>query len=240
MSGNWLEVANQDCYQMALWKAAEHPILLTSLPGLLAIPFSFGPSMLCLGWALVVCKEPKNCTGSCQEGSGVWICIFNRKRSILAGMAGSQDLSIHLCKGMRFICDNGWRGADPWVEIRDKHIQNCTLECFRSLECISDQQLHIPLPLADKSCFSLGCRLLALFATVFISTLALVSKACMCVSKLVLYLCSMLQFFPVSPQVTAFLPSNNSANGLSSLFASAFQLLNLFLFFYYAKSFAFP
>lgn len=225
---------------MALWKAAEYPILLTSLPGLLAIPFSFGPSMLCLGWALVVCKEPKNCTGSCQEGSGVWICIFNRKRSILAGMAGSQDLSIHLCKGMRFICDNGWRRADPWAEIRDSIFRTVPLSALDHLSASPINSCTSLCPLADKSCFSLGCRLLALFATVFISALALVSKACMCVSKLVLYLCSMLQFFPVSPQVTAFLPSNNSANGLSSLFASAFQLLNLFLFFYYAKSFAFP
>jgi len=49
----------------------------------------------------------------------------------------------------------------------------------------------------------------------------------------------MLQFFPVSLQVTAFLPSTNSANGFSSLFASdAFQLLNLLLSLYYIKSFA--
>lgn len=225
---------------MAVWKAAEHPVLLTSLPGLLAIPFSLGPSVLCLGWALVVCKEPKNCTGSCQEGSGVWMCIFNRKRSILAGRAGSQDLSIHLCKGMRFICDNGWRGADPWVEIRDSIFRTVPLSALDHLSASLINSCTSRCPLADKSCFSLGCRLLALFATVFISALALVSKAGMCVSKLVLCLCSMLQFFPVSPQVTAFLPSNNSANGLSSLFASAFQLLNLFLSFCYAKSFAFP
>lgn len=225
---------------MAVWKAAEHPILLTSLPGLLAIPFSLGPSMLCFGWALVVCKEPKNCTGSCQEGSGVWMCIFNRKRSILAGMAGSQDLSIHLCKGMRFICDSGWRGADPWVEIRDSIFRTVLLSALDHLSASLINSCTSLCPLADKSCFSLGCWLLALFATVFISALALLSKACMCVSKLVFYLCSMLQFFPVSPQVTAFLPINNSADGLSSLFASAFQLLNLFLSFYYAKSFAFP
>lgn len=167
---------------MTVWKAAEHPILLTSLPGLLAIPFSLGPSVLCRGWALVVCKKPKNCTGSCQEGSGIWVCIFNRKRSILAGMAGSQDLSIHLCKGMRFICDSGWRGADPWVEIKDSIFRPVPLSASLINSCIS------LCPLADKSPFSLGCRLLALFAIVFISALALVSKACMCVSKLVLLL----------------------------------------------------
>lgn len=49
----------------------------------------------------------------------------------------------------------------------------------------------------------------------------------------------MLPLFPVSPQVTAFLQCSNSANGLSSLFASgAFQLLSLFLSFDYTKSFA--
>lgn len=225
---------------MAVWKAAEHPVLLTSLPGLFAIPFSLGPSVLCLGWVLVVCKEPKNCTGSCQEGSGVWMCIFNRKRSILAGMAGGQDLSIHLCKGMRFIYDNGWRRTDPWVKIRDSIFRTVPLSALDHLSASLINSCTSLCPLADKSCFSLGCRLLVLFATVFISALALVFKACMYVSKLVLYLCSMLQFFPVSPQVTAFLPSNNSANRLSSLFASAFQLLNLFLSFCYTKSFAFP
>lgn len=173
---------------MTVWKAAEHPILLTSLPGFLAIPFSLGPSVLCLGWALVVCKKPKNCTGSCQEGSGVWVCIFNRKRSILAGMVGSQDLSIHLCKGMRFICDSGWRGADPWVEKKDSTFRTVPLSALDHLSASLINSCTSLCPLADKSPFSLGCRLLALFATVFISALALVSQACMSVSKLVLLL----------------------------------------------------
>lgn len=164
---------------MAVWKAAEHPILLTSLPGLLAIPFSLGPSVLCLGWALVVCKEPKSFTGSCQEGSGVWMCIFNRKRSILAGMAGSQDLSIHLC--MRLICDSGWRGAAPWVELRDSIFRTVPLSALDHLSVSLMNSCTSLCPLADKSRFSLGCRLLALLATVFISAIALVSKACMCV-----------------------------------------------------------